>query len=103
MEMESVIRGDIFSGKSCSIWSSVCGVQMRSLRHGYTAEPALGHRHTYSFPLLGAAQLALSDGTLALLPTSWTSLGKLHNVARPQLLCNRRESSYPLQEIVKSQ
>lgn len=68
---------------------------MRSLRHGYTAEPALGHRHTYSFPLRGAAQLTLSDGTLALLPTSWMSLGKLHNVARPQLLCNGERKFIP--------
>lgn len=68
--MGSVIRGDIFSGKPCSIWSSVCGVQMRSLRHGYTAEPALGHRYTYSFAMRGAPRLTLPGGTSAFLPTS---------------------------------
>lgn len=41
--------------------------------------------------MLGAPPLTLRGGTPALLPTSCMSLGKLHNVARPQLLCKGEE------------
>lgn len=37
VKMEGMIQGDLSSGKPHSTWSSVCGVQMRTLRPGYTA------------------------------------------------------------------